>query len=338
MARSPRKPKAEPKASSQLLEALKFLSLGAKDIGSPNETHVILSNNQAHLFNGSLALNHPIEEGILACPHIGTLITALSKCGQTVSITQLENHRISVKSDKFRAIVPCIEPGLLPIATPDLASVEVNDNFKKALEVVNTLTQEDAQNIYSVSILLNGQSVISTFSGKIVIEYWHGFNLPSGIAIPKNFAQIISKSNKPIISIGGSYHSVTVHFNDMSWIKTNLYAEQWPDIGHILNGPSNPFPLPPGFWEGVGAVAPFSPDGIIHFDQDAIRSHLTAAEGASYEVPGLPRGPSFNAKQLMLIKPYMETVDWFARTSNGMPCMKFFGQQLRGAVAGRNEG
>lgn len=336
MARKPRTTKAQPTSSNKLLEALQFLSLITRPTGAPNETHIILANQTAVTYNGIMAAGVLIEESIFGCPHNSTLIAALSKCGQNLSITQLEGNRISIKSDKFKAIVPGLEPHAIQSIEPDIAQVEIDDKLKTAMEIGNILS-ENGQTIYNVSILMNGPSIIST-NGKVLIEYWHGLNLPNGVAVPRAFAETLSKVSKPITKFGMGPYSVTIYFNDNSWIKTHLYSEQWPDMSHILEGSSNPYPLPNSFWEALGAVAPFSVEGLAYFDQNVLRSHASQDAGASFEIEGLPRGPILNIKQMLMVKPYIQTIDWFARTNNGLPMMKFFGNQCRGAIAGRNDG
>lgn len=334
MAKRPRQTKASV-SSNGLLEALKFLSLVTVEKGAPNETHVVLGNNTAVCYNGVMAAGVLIDDSISAYPHNSTMIDALSKCGQNISITSLENNRLSIKSDKFKAIVPCLEPQAIQSTAPDDMQVEINDGLKEAFKVADILS-ENGQLTYNVSVLLNGPSIIST-TGKIAIEYWHGLNLPI-VALPKQFANVITKIDKKCKAFGMGQSSVTVYFHDNSWLKTHLYAEQWPNVTRILEGPSNPYPVLPSFWEGLQAVNSFSVDGLCYFEQNVLQSHRSANAGASFELPGLPRGPIMNAKQLLTVKPYIEVVDWFCRTDNNMPCSRFFSKNCRGVIAGRLEG
>lgn len=317
-----------------LLNALRFLGLITKDVGAPNETHVILTHKWAIAFNGILSAGHKIPDDIYACPHNSTLIEALSKCGEHVSITQLDEHRLSIKSGKFKAVVPCINSNVLSMPNIDVGTIEINDQFKIGLEAVNPLVVEDTQPIYLTSIFMNGQSFVTTTS-KMIFEYWHGLDLPTGIAIPKSFANAIIKSTKKLTKLGYSSSSITIWFEDESFIKTQLYADEWPDLRGILDRPSNAYPLPPTFFEALAAVAPFSADGLVHFGSGVMQSHASGDVGASYEVPGLPGGPIFSAKQLLLLKPRASTVDFLAPGPHeGTTMLMFYGDKIRGVIGG----
>jgi hypothetical protein len=324
--------KLEPKNSS-FLEALKFIGLVTRNEGPVNETHLLLSNNWAVTFNGILSAGIKIEENIYACPQSKLIQEAISKCGQQFSITQLDGFKLSVKGEKFKAIVPCIDPTLLYISAPDEPIGEITDIIKIALDIVGVLASETGQQVYQASVLLNGQSVIAT-NGHIIFEYWHGLNLPSNISLPKSIISVLTKVNKKLIKFGFSQSSFTFYFEDDSWIKTQLFADKWPDVASILNCQSSPNAIPNGFWEGAEAVAPFG-DGLVYFDTGMLYSHPSANAGASYEVPGIPRGPIFSYKQLALIKPLAERIDFLAPGKHGGHNLVFFGRNMRGLIAGR---
>ncbi len=325
---------AQVQQQSKLLDALRFLSLVTKDIGTTNETHVYLGFKWAIAYNGVVTAAQSIDEDIYCCPHNATLINALSKCGQNLSITQLDINRLSIKSDKFKAVVPCVDPTLYHLPSPDPAICSIDDNFKLGLEAVNSLVSDDSQRIELASILMNGKSLISS-NGVMIFEYWHGIDLPPDISLPKAFANVLIKSTKKLVSFGFSQFSITVYFDDGSWIKTQLFAETWPDVSAVLDRKANAWPIPSTFWQGVDAVAGFSTDGLLHFRTASIASHSDAAVGASYECQGVPDGPVFAAKQLLLIKPFAELIDFMAEGMHDTKMLMFYGKNIRGCIAGR---
>lgn len=328
----PRKPKAvEEQPTNNLLDALKFLSCVTKEQGAVFETHVLLKNGTATAFNGIVAAGQKINEDIHAAPNNKLLIEALSKCGQNLSITQLDNNRLSIKSDKFKAIVPCVDPSQLALVEPDAPIAPINDEFKEAIEAVGILANENGQRVVELSILMNGRSCIAT-NGFLLFEYWHGLDLPPDLPLPKAFMQPLLKNNKKLSKFGFSNASATFWFEDESWIRTQLFKDKWPDLSAILNTKNNPVSIPTDMYKGIEAVMNFSANGLIYFDGGVIRSHNHEAEGASYEVNGLPKGPIYNAKQLMMIKPYIKTIDFFADQMT-----VFYGDKIRGFIAGRRE-
>jgi hypothetical protein len=317
-----------PASSNALLDALRFCSLITRDIGPINETHICLGAHWACASNGTIACGHPIIEDIYACPQSKLIIEALSKCNGSISFTQLDAAKLSIKSNKFKAVVPCIDPTLLNLAVPDPPVAAIDDRFKDGLAIVGVLAAENAQQIHLASILMNGETLVST-TGKMIFEYWHGINLPSDISLPKAIVDPITKTNKKLVKFGYSEHSVTIYFEDESWIKSQLYVERWPDIATILNRSSNPWPVPGDFWTALDAIAPFTESGFVYFDAGMLRSHDNAAQGACYEIAGLPKGLAFPAKSLALIRPYAQRIDFLAKD-----CLMFYGERLRGAIAG----
>lgn len=319
---------------NSLLSALKFCQLVLSDKGAPVETHVQLNNKTAVAFNGILSAGALIEEDIYACPNNKLLIEAMSKCGQTYSFVQLDQNRLQIKSDKFKAIVPCIDPSTIPTTQPDNFVCEITDVIKTAINAVSVLTSDEGQTIHTTSILVRPNSTVAT-NGYIIFEYWHGFNLPT-VAVPKALASALANIDKKVSGLGFSDNSVSFFFEDNSWIKSQLFRDEWPKVDHLLNVQANLWPVPGTFFEGVAAVTPFSSDGLLYFDKDLIKSHATDGVGATYEVTNLPKGPIFNAKNLMLVKPHAKVIDFVAPgLSEGQTMLVFQGDNIRGAMLGR---
>lgn len=316
-------------ASSELVKALKFVALAQKEVGQAYQTHVILAHNQAVAFDGTIAAGHRIEEDIFACPHTLRLIDALAKCGETLSVTQLDNDKLSIKSDKFKAFVPCVGKDMLATVAPDPPCAVIDDRIRKGFEVVGSLASDAAQHVVSSSILLQGGSMLAT-DRQVMLEYWHGIDLPPGIVIPKAGAAAVVKAGKALAQFGFSSNSVTFYFEDGSWIRSQLYSEPWPDVSRVLNVKSNPWPLPEAFYKAVEAVTSFSENGNLYFCGNVLRSHATDGIGASYEVVGLPNGPVYKAKHLKIIQQHVKTIDFVG--VNGIAY--FFGDSVRGAITG----
>lgn len=327
----PKKIKSETQTDNQLLSALKFIGLIAKDIGTSSETHVRLQSNWATASNGILALGHPIKENFLCCPQNKLFVDALSKCS-TYEINEIDVSRISIKSGKFKAIIPCLAPELVNIIGPDDPIAIIDNRLKDGFEAVGIPEINNAQTIYNASILLNGQSIVGT-DGKVIIEYWHGIDLPKGLPIPKNLIGPLTKSGKNLAKFGFSPSSVTFWFDDGAWIKSQLYVEEWPDIAAVLDRPSQQKPVPKDFFNGLDAIRGFT-DTSVYFGANEVRSHQDGATGASYAVTGLPSGPIFNLKQLLMIKPYVETIDFQVAGPNGGNMLLWFGKNCRGAISG----
>lgn len=319
-------------SGNQFADALRFASLILKDHGTVGETHVCIKNNWVTAYNGVLAVGHKCDSDLFACPQIKLAIEALSKCGQNIAITQLDANRLSIKSDRFKAIIPCVNLSLLEPPVPDPSIAVIGDNLKTAFEIAGLLQTDNAQTIYGASVLMNGQSLISSLSGQMIIEYWHGIDLPTGLAIPKALIAPLSKINKKLVGFGFSTWSVTFYFEDESWIKSQLYSEQWPDIHRVFDCVANVQQFPADFWSALDAVAPFS-EALAYFCEGRLRSHAAEGVGAEFELPGLIGGPIYPARQLAALRSWATHVDFQAHGANG-PVLYAVGKQARAVIAG----
>lgn len=331
-----RAPRSKPTANkSSLLTALEFCSCVSEKLGAPYETHIGLRNNWAIAFNGIVAAGSPIAEDIVCYPHNLMLIEALSKCDENFSLTQLDNGRLSVKSGKFKAVVPCLDPELMQNAFPDPNIAPITNAFKTAVEAVGVLASENAQHVLAASVLMHGPSVVST-NRVMIMEYWHGLDLPPGVPLPKQFVAALAKQKKNLIGFGFSNNSATFHFEDGCWIKTQLYADSWPDVGRILNREANLWSIDAGFYKALDAIAPFSEDGNVYSDLNLLMSHADSSIGATHECAGIPKGFVYPIKQLKIIQPHIEKVDWMAGgIHDSSYCLVFQGGNMRGVISGR---
>jgi len=332
----PPKPRTKSTATkSGLLAALDFVSCVSDRVGAPHETHVGLRNKWAVAFNGIVAAGSPIPEDIVAYPHTLLLLEALSKCEENYSLTQLDGSRLSIKSGKFKAAVPCLDPILMPEAFPDPQIVGITNKFKEAVDAVGVLASENSLQLVTASILMNGQSVIST-NGKMLLEYWHGLDLPPNVPLPKEFIKALIKQKKNLVGFGFSGNSATFWFEDNYWMKTQLYAEQWPDVSRILNRKPNLWSIDPNFFKALDSITPFSEDGNVYSRLNLLCSHADEGKGATYECSGIPAGFVYPIKQLLIMKPFVKSIDYMANgIHDSTYCLYFSGDECRGVISGR---
>ncbi|HLT41213.1 MAG TPA: hypothetical protein VKZ95_00795 [Sphingobacteriaceae bacterium] len=265
-------------------------------------------------------------------PHAKTFLNALSKCGESYSLTQIDQHRLSIKSGPFKANIPCIDPTLLYFPTPNQMQGSMTDDFKSALSLVEKIKPENGQRLITLSFLMNGNSIIST-DGKIIIEAWHGLNLPTNLPIPKAVIPLINGSKK-LVGFGFDNLTATFFFEDNSFIRTQLYADKWPDILNILDRPFTPLPIPENLFNGVEAIQEFSHNGFIHFKDGKLLSEDIEEKGASFDIEGLRGGPVYSAKYLMMLKEVMEKADFHVPAERKGHLCYFTGKNVRGILMG----
>jgi hypothetical protein len=321
-----------PKQEIDVLSSLKFIAKAQREAGTPNQTHCRVSNGQLIAYDGILACGMPLQTPLPeTCPNTFQFIHALERAKDASAIT-FENATITVKTAKFKATVPCISPADLAYIMPDAFAYPLNDAFVASAVKAAIFTREGAQTVAGASIMTTNGTLIGTDSHAL-IEVYHGNATPPGLIIPKSFIDAMTKTAKKIVGFGYSETSFTVWYEDQSWIKTQLYSEQWPNISGIMaytETANNIQDASKDFWDGLQAVHAFSEAGAIYFEEGGfICSHNDKGKGAEYRVKDLPAKQAYNYKNLLKLQGIALRFDW---TCNERMAI-FFGENIRGAIS-----
>jgi len=333
-----------PAENTALLNAVDFISVVETDAFEFSKFCAI-RGMAATAYSNILSAGFPVAEELNLCPHMDKLKAALNRCGRTLSISE-NNNQLSVKGDKLRALVPCLAEPLAAI-TPDMPIINGDfDILKDAFRACGTVADEAADRPMYASLLLDPNTVTAT-NGKVLIQYWHGIaNLPPGTVIPKVFAKTIVGIRYKITGIGGTFEqslnpttqqmvgfmrSLTLWFENGSWIKTQCFEDRWQDFSHLLDVPTAARPVPEGFFEAVAAVEPFCEDtSAVHLGVETLMSHLNGEDGAVYECKGVQSGKIFNAKLIRQVEPYVTTLDLTTQPDRAF----FFGGTIANPIRG----
>ena len=315
---------------NHLLEAVKFVGLAQRGNGDETTQHAIVRYGAIIASNRTLAAGARIAEDDLdCCPHVDRLRLALEHCGQEHTIIQSADS-LFVRSGEFSAYVPLCDPAKLTVATPDPAVAPLGDAFRASLVVAGSLVRENAPTVLHSCIQLNPYSVVAT-NGAVILEHWHGFDMPPGLLIPKSFAEAVCKSRGVIAAFGFTKATFTIHYEDKSWLRTNLYQEEIPNM--LAKLPCGPVerPVPAGFFKQVAEVAKWSEDGRVYFREFVMSSHPSNTAGCFELKPesGLPEYVSYTAASLKSISQF---ATHFEDRINPHATM-FFGTNLRGVIA-----
>ena len=319
---------ARPKGSSTkkkaagLVAALDFIACAITE-NSPEAWRgcVRFRDGYALAFNGIISAGCKVDEEFAACPQFGFLRRALEKASDTVAFTQIDASKLAITSGKFKALIPCLQPDAIQ---------EISSGF----EQIGPIVKESGTTVVEASLLLKAGSMVAC-DRVLLLEYWHGIDLPPGLVIPKAFVNAVIAAKKKIIGFGYSpEQSMTLHFEDGSWIKTQLFSVGWPDIDFLARGDINRCaPMPEGLFDAIAAVLPFSGDGNVFFNGETISSHEERSIGASFEF-ACPSGYAYKGQRLLMMKGRASFIEFNAEHK-----MAFFFSNdppIRGALAQYN--
>lgn len=313
-----------------MIETLKFVqgAVAKKDF-IPALTHFCIKDGFIRGFNGRLSLCSPIDLDIEAYPKALPFVKAIEKCSGTVALTKTASGRLSVKSGNFKAFIDCID-GDFPDVQPEGTTIPVTEDFLPVLKRVAPFIAEDASRPWATGVLFHGGSAFAT-NNIVIIEHWLGYEFPHSINIPtKTIKELLRIGSKPD-SIQISDNSITFHYPDNRWVRSNLLSLDWPDISKVLDRPSNALPVEDTFYEVVERLSSFTDESDrILFMENALSTHQDDNIGAKEDLVGIQEGPAFQAKQLLSLRGVANKIDFAQYPA---PCI-FFGENLRGAIIG----
>lgn len=315
-----------------MLKALKFAqgAVSRKDL-VPAMKHFAIRNGRVRSYNGTLALSAPIPFDIDCFPRAETLIKAINNCDDTVTLALTPAGKLSVKSGTFRALISCVENSDVHLE-PTGQTVQCDGAaLLKAFQVLEPFVGEDASRPWANGILLRGQSAFATCN-VILCEYWLGVNFPTVVNIPHAAVKEVVRIGEAPSHLQMDDSSITFHYDDGRWIRTQLFATEWPDLSKVLDRSSNPAPVDTRIFEALEKIAPFTDkSGRIIFTANKVSTHDNDEEGGHMDLEGSTITGIYALEMFKLLKGVAQQADFSTYPS---PCM-FFGDNIRGAIIGR---
>lgn len=321
-----------------MLTELKFVSgaVARKDL-IPGMTHFRIKGGRVTSYNGNLAMSSPIALNIDCIPKAGDLIDAISNCDDATTVTLTPGGRLSIRSGPFRALVPTLD-GDTPAIEPAGVPVELDGAaLVAAFTVLKPFMGIDASRPWTNGIFLSEGSAWAT-NNTCLIQYWLGKSLPRPVNIPRVAINEVLRIGEPPIGAQLDESSITFHYPDGRWIRSQLLDTDWPmeRITEMLAQPCNPLPADPALFVGLEKLRKMA-DGAnrVYLKDGALRTSLDPDEGSSYELP-IPEGAVdraeglYNLQMLSLLDGVVTSLDL---TLYPGPCL-FFGDRIRGAIIG----
>lgn len=319
---------------SALLQALEFLLIVPQvDDAS---LYANIQDGHAVRFNRIVAAGTEIDFQVNAAPSTALLALAIEQCGASYKIVQLSDKKLAVRSNDFQAFIPCAIPESLPEAIPDAPLTAVDDRLITALVKVAALTDAKAKTVLESCICLNPGTCIAS-DNRVILEAWHGLDLPPGLLLPKMAVGAIKKAKKHLANFGYSANTATFYFSDGTWIRSNLYQEKYPDVVRYLNVPTEAREVPKDLFNAAAKVAPFSTTGEVFIKDGLISSEPDFGKhyvGGELKLPiaGDHSPRIYFSEDLRLVAPHV--LLWDENVSKDVTY--FFGEKLRGAIFSRD--
>lgn len=314
-----------------MLKELKFVqgAVAKKDF-LPAMTHFAIEKGTVRSYNGFLALCAPIAFDIDCKPKAGPLVQAINNCGDTIALSMTPAGRLSIRSGKFKAFIECVTEET-PHVRPEGERVDFDGAaMLSALKTLQDFIGDDASRPWSTGVLFRGPSAYAT-NNIIVLEYWTGVHMPFVINIPRAAIKEMIRIDEPPTYAQVEKTSITFHYADQRWVRTQLLQTEWPDLSKLLDVPNDPKIVDEQLYEGLEAIRPFADKiGRVFIKDGVLSTTNEATEGAHFEVPGLQMNGIYAIEMLRLLKGVTTHIDF---TTYPKPCL-FFGDRLRGAIVG----
>lgn len=314
-----------------MLKELKFVqgAVAKKDF-IPAMTHFAIEDGVVRAYNGVIALSSPIPFDINCKPKAVPLVQAINNCQETVTLSMTPAGKLKIQSGKFRAHIECVHEET-PHVEPEGNHIDIDgEALLKAITTIESFIGNDASRPWSNGVLLRGSSVFAT-NNVCLIEYWVGTPFPLVVNLPRVAIKEMLRINEAPTHAQATESSVTFHYADGRWIRTQVLSAEWPDLARVLDHISDQKIIDPRIFEGIQAIKPFADQmGRVLFSEGLMHTHPELGEGATYDLQGTNIKGVYQIEMLKLLEGVAKTAD-FSRYPDAT---LFIGENLRGAIIG----
>jgi len=324
-----------------MLKELRFVqgAVAKKDF-MPAMTHFVIEDGAVRAYNGSLALCAPIAFNIDCKPKAAALVNAIAQCTDTdenghdypIQLAMTPAGRLRIACGQFKAFVDCIAEET-PHVQPEGERVDFDgETVLRALKVVQPFIGDDASRQWCNGVLMRGQSVFAT-NNVVAVEYWTEATMPVEINIPRAAVAEMLRINEPPTHAQVTENSVTFHYTDKRWIRSQLLGLEWPDIGKLFANSDNATAIDKRIFDGLEKLKRFvDKAGRVFIGSGTLRTAPGEKEdeGARFEIPGLECEGIYNIEMLMLLRNVATHIDFSTYPAPSV----FYGERLRGALVG----
>lgn len=298
-----------------IAQALKFVrgAVAKKDF-VPEFTFFRIRDRKVQAYNGQMSLCHPIDLDLDVAPKAKLFEAALNAVPEDtpVSITVTQAQRLSIKAGKFRVLVAChmnIADNFFP--EPQGTRYEINLGLLEIFKDTLPFVAEDASRPWARAIKLTGNSAYAT-NNVVLVERWCPVAIPHEVVVPVDVVEQIVRMGVEPCAMQVSEGSVTFHFPNESWVRSQLFADPWPNVAAVIDQPMNGLqPVPENFYEDIKRLEKFITDNnTITLKGNVLSTTEAEGEGAHLEIPQALGDGKFHIKVLTKVASVATRVDF----------------------------
>lgn len=321
-----------------MIETLKLVqgAVAKKDF-VPVMTAVHFYDKRVQATNGRITIDAPFPElDIDVTVNADRLIKAVNACDGEAKIKLTENGKLSIWQGKFRALIPVNDHNSFPKVEPQGDFHPVNGAYLlRLMQELRPFVADDATRPWACGMLLDGDYAYATNNVSIARVH-QPFDKPVSLTgrlnLPAFLLDELTRIKRPPVNASHDDKSLTLDLGDGIWIRSNLFADQWPDITRFFQ-PAELSPIPPELSPAIEKILPFCPDPklpVIVLGQNTV-STVEGEMSAAVEGIELPDA-RFHAKVLQLVLDHCHSINL---SSYPKPCA-FQGDGIDGVVMGVN--
>lgn len=318
-----------------MLSDLKFVqgAVARKDYAE-EMCHLLIKDKTAVAYDGLLSMSTTINIDLHVKPHARTLARALQACGDEneIKLSRTKGGKLSVTCGKFRALVNCLDDEKeMNHPLPQGQYVEPSAQLLESLKALAPFMGIDASRPWAMGLRISGSSTYAT-NNIVLVERWHGAKFPFEIIIPADAVKELIRINQDPVLIQVDHGSITFHYENDRWLRTQLVDGQWPDnLERVFNMEATPSPIPEGFFAALETLRTFNDDlGRVYVHATRLSTASDEGEGAHVELDTGANAGIFILKQLQLLDGVATSI---ALDAYPKPC-PFRGDKLRGVILG----
>lgn len=312
-----------------MLSDLKFVqgAVGKKDF-IPAITHFCIENGTVRSYNGTIALCSPIACDLNIKPKAIPMVQAIGKCTEATAMSVLSNGRLHIKSGRFNTRIECIEESQSHVLPEGIEIPIDGAGLLNAIRAVQPFVGTDASRPWATGVLLRGQSAFATNNVCLVEAWVGGTPFPRVVNLPRACVAELVRIGQAPIRAQFHEHSVTFHYDNGRWLRTQLYSTDWPAAIHqILEGDSNPKPIPKEVFVALDQIRPFMNKlQQVFVSPKGVRTHFDHNDGASADVEWFTGENVYALDMVALLDGIADRADFTVNPA------RFFSDTLRGAL------